>query len=150
MTNSAKIGIAVSGLALAGVAGYLVYLHVQETNAKKAAELESALSAAVHTATNIIKKQTTVTAPPRTDTGFTATTSKLKMGDKLFAPAKGANVYKTAAANTANLYKHYNSGSYIGTYLSDAGFFSKIIVDEPGVLYGTNPKTVFIPTSDLK
>ncbi len=101
----------------------------------------------------VVPKVKEVTQPIRETTGFggppPGNVSVRKIGDKAFAGPSGANGYKSASATPANVYKHYNVGNYIGTYLGTEGIFTKLIVEETGFLWNSNV-TVWVPTADLK
>ncbi len=152
---NAKIGYWIGGIGLLGLTGYLAYLKFG--NKPDAPVLDApVVKPDGSTVTKDSKGGATVTAPPkpaqpvRENSGFVSNgnTDVRKMGDKAFSGKKGANAYKSASANTTNVYKYYAPGKYIGTWLGSDGTFTKIIVEETGTFSNSN-KTVWVPTTDL-
>ena len=163
-----KVGYIIAGTATLALLGYVGFVYfwdpaTKTLKLKKSDEVKTpdpAIAASTTTApkTTIIKQPvitpkgtgTTVTEPVRTTPGFgTPNTVVRQIGDKAFAGAKGANAYTSAAATSANLYKNYKTGAYIGTYLGIEGSFTKLIVEETGFLSNTF-KTVYVLTANLK
>lgn len=72
------------------------------------------------------------------------------MGTKIFVlSASGANAYKAPAATQANVYKFYKKGAYVGTYLSQRGSFSEVIVQETNAIGMTSNKAVFLRSTEI-
>lgn len=163
-----KIGYLIAGVAVTGILGYVGYLYLWDPTTKtwksknpKTPETTPAPQVPAGATTNVVKQPTvtpkgagtTITEPVRANQGFgsTPTTVKApKIGDKAFAGAMGANAYLAAKASVSNgnLYKNYNKGNYVGTFLANEGLFSKIIVEETGLFSNTN-KTVYVLSSNL-
>ncbi len=148
MTNGTKVGLWALGLGVAGLAGYFTFNFLTDLKAKGDAEKAAADAAANAPKTAVTPSVTPKPAPVVTAPGF-STVPTLKIGTKIFAGAKNANAYKSATANSTNIYKYYPAGSYIGTYLAKDGIYSKIIVEETGI-FTNSSKTVWVPTADIK
>lgn len=151
MTNGTKVGLWALGLGVAGLDGYFTFNFLTDLKAKGDAEKAAADAAAnapkTGSSNTSVPKAPVVTTPVTTP-GFSTVTT-LKIGSKIFAGAKAANAYKSATANSTNIYKYYPAGSYIGTYLAKDGIYSKIIVEETGI-FTNSSKTVWVPTADIK
>ncbi len=154
MNKGIKIGLAISGVAIAGLAAYLISLKMKEKKAAKAKEeadkTPAAIPAAKPAKTPVVQTIPAATPPktPYAPASVPVANTAPTMGQKIFSGSTGANAYKSASSSTANLYKYYSAGKYIGTYLGKDGTYAKVIVEESGIFSNSNV-TVWVPSKDI-
>lgn len=93
--------------------------------------------------TNNSNTSTNSSVNTNTTTVVTTTETKpktLSIGDKLYA-LSGLNVYKNKNIGPSTVYKHYNQGDYIGTFLAKDDSYYRIITEEEDWFTGSKTAT---------
>ena len=71
------------------------------------------------------------------------------MGKNIYVLSDAANAYKTAKASASNVYKLYKRGALVGTYLSQEGIFSAVIVQCRSALGTNEAKKVYMRSTEI-